>query len=40
MNDKKQTLAYKVGQALAVLVAVCFGIAAVALTVRFVLWLF
>ena len=40
MKDKKQTLAYRMGQALAMLIAICLGIIAIALTVRFVLWLF
>lgn len=38
-NEKSNTLAYKIGQALAIIASFCFAAIVVALTIKFVLWI-
>lgn len=40
MNDKRNTIAYKVGQLMATSVALCAAALLVAVTVRLILWMF
>lgn len=40
MEDKKKTLTYKIGYAAGVIVVSCLTIAVIAVTIRFIMWLF
>lgn len=40
MNDKKNTLAYKMGSILAIVISICTTVVIVGITIKFLLWLF